>query len=107
MIQNHLEVLRRVNVRSGYHLIKVFETMCDGECDEHEITIAEQMFLHHIDQLKRDKNRDVGRIAAVLLEAHVFIRQKFHSLQVTLYQDQGTISWRFDEIFLYNNLAKQ
>lgn len=91
MIQNHLKVVRRVNVRSGYHLIKVFERMSDGECDEHEITIAEQMFLHHIDQLKRDKNRDVVRIAAVLLEAHVFIKEEFQKLQVKLYQ--GT--WKY------------
>ena len=65
--------------------------MCDGEFGEHEITIAEQMFLNHIDQLKRDKNRDVGRIAAVLLEAHVFIREEFQKLQVKLYQ--GT--WKY------------
>ena len=59
----------------------MFERMCDQEVGEDEITIEDQIFLHHIEQLKREKNRDIGRIAVVLLEAHVFIREKFHKLQ--------------------------
>ena len=70
--------------------------------EEDQIRIDEQIFLHHIDQLKREKDTDIGRIATVLLEAHVFIREKFHSLEVTFYQDQGTILWSFHEIFLCN-----
>ena len=64
-------------------------------CDDEVIRIDEQIFLHHIDQLKREENRDIARIAAVLLEAHLFIREKFHSLQVKLDQDQGTILYSF------------
>ena len=56
--------------------------MCDEDRGEDEITIDEQIFLHHIDQLKREKRRDIGRIAGVLLQIHVFIREKFHKLQV-------------------------
>ena len=56
--------------------------MCDQESGEDEITIEDQIFLHHIDQLKREKRRDIGRIAGVLLQIHVFIREKFHKLQV-------------------------
>ena len=59
----------------------VFEMMWDEESGEDEIRIEEKIFLHHIDQLKREKNRDIGTIAEVLLEAHVFIREKFHKLQ--------------------------
>ena len=68
--------------------------MYDEECGEDEITLAEQLFLHHIEQLKRDKNRDVGRIAVVLLEAHVFIREEFQKLQVKLFVSRNM------EIFL-------
>ena len=76
----------------------MFERMCDEECGQDQI----RSFLHHIEQLEREKDTDIGRIAAVLLQAHVFIREKFDWLQVTLYQDQGRILWRFIEIFLYN-----
>ena len=79
----------------------VFEIMCDEECGEDQIRIEEQIFLHHIEQLKRETNKDIGRIAGVLLEAHVVIREKFQSLQVRLYQDLGTIPCSFDRnIFL-------
>ena len=61
--------------------------MCDEDCCGDEITVEDQIFLHHIQQLKREKNRDIGRIAEVLLEAHLFIREKFQKLQVKL--DQG------------------
>lgn len=57
--------------------------MCDEDCDEDEMWNEDQIFLHHIDQLKREKHRDIERIAAVLLKAHLFIREKFQSLQVS------------------------
>ena len=57
--------------------------MCAEDCGEDEIRNEEKIFLHHIDELKREKNRDIERIAVVLLEAHLFIREKFQFLQVS------------------------
>ena len=59
-------------------------SMCDSQAaGEDELFVDETIFLYHIDQLKHEENRDICRIASVLLEAHRLIKNKFQDMKVS------------------------